>query len=300
MISVCIPIYNYDIRPLVKELRRQGDSCSVPIEIVCIDDGSNSHFVKLNQEVESIATYKVLGENVGRAKVRNLFLQHTQGEWLLFLDNDCRIISKNFIKNYAEQTLIDADVIVGGRLYFTNCTDKNHRLRWLYGRNIESRHTAKERQEKPYRSFMTNNFLIRRDILDQIPFDERLSGYGHEDTLFGYRLKQERIKIKHIDNPVEDGDIEDNTEFLHKTQEAIKNLVKIRQFLNDPEFDESVRLLRAYRKVEHFKIVWAVKLSHHLTKRCLEHKFVNGRGFTLQMFSFYKLGLLCECLTTSA
>ena len=290
MISVCIPIHNYDIRPLVAELRRQGNATGMPMEIVCIDDGSDPHFVEQNREVEKIAIYEVLGENIGRAKVRNLFLQHTQGEWLLFLDNDCKIISEDFIKKYAELTNHESDVVVGGRIYNTYYTDTAHRLRWLYGRNIESRQSAEQRQENPYRSFMTNNFLIRRTILEQIQFDERLSGYGHEDTLFGFRLKQKHVNIKHIDNPVEDGDIEDNEEFLSKTNEAIKSLVKIHLFLNDPEFDETVKLLRTYRAVERMQMVWVVKLWHRISKHCLEKRFKSGRGFTLTLFNLYKLG----------
>ena len=44
MISILIPIYNYDIRPLVTTLVKQGELLDVSYEINCIDDGSEWHF----------------------------------------------------------------------------------------------------------------------------------------------------------------------------------------------------------------------------------------------------------------
>jgi hypothetical protein len=35
-----------------------------------------------------------------------------------------------------------------------------------------------------------------------IPFDERIRNYGYEDVLLGKRLKENKIDILHIDNPL--------------------------------------------------------------------------------------------------
>lgn len=296
-ISICIPIYNYDVRPLISRLRDEASKTQCNVEIVCIDDGSKDEYLAKNAEIERFVKYVKLEQNVGRAKIRNLFLNHTAGDFLLFLDDDCLTIPKGFLKKYSDSLHQNSEVIVGGSIYDDSYKDREHRLRWMYGKRVEGKKNAEERNKEPYLSFMTNNFVIRRDIFERIRFDERISGYGHEDTLFGYRLKQFSIRIKHIDNAVVNGDIDTNEQFLNKTVESIKNLVTIRRFVNEPAFDESVRLLRTYRKVRKMNITWAVRLWHHMTKKCLEKRFKRGRGFTLTLFNIYKLGEFVDCVT---
>ena len=295
-ISVCIPIHNYNVFPLVDALYRQSGYTGVQIEIVCIDDGSEPDFVEINRSVESMAKYVVLEKNVGRARVRNLFLEHTLGDWMLFLDDDCMEIPNGFIENYVNHLGNGAKVIVGGSRYDDSPCDREHRARWLYGRIVESRRSATERNAKPYQSFMTNNFLIRRDTFELIHFDDRITGYGHEDTLFGFRLMQARIPILHIDNAVVNGDIDTNEHFLQKTQESIRNLVAIRQFADSPAFDESVRLLHSYANVERAKMIWAVKLWHRLTQKHFERQLLSGGNYSMTRFGLYKLGVLIDCI----
>ena len=46
------------------------------------------------------------------------------------------------------------------------------------------------------------NLLAPKDIFQKIAFNEKLNGYGHEDTLFGVELKKEGVTMAHIDNPI--------------------------------------------------------------------------------------------------
>jgi glycosyltransferase involved in cell wall biosynthesis len=48
MITVCIPVYNSDVRALVEALYEQSKKLNEPIEITVIDDGSRSEFKKWN------------------------------------------------------------------------------------------------------------------------------------------------------------------------------------------------------------------------------------------------------------
>lgn len=293
MISVCIPVFNFNIVPLVHSLYQQAQSADSHIEIVCIDDCSASEYKSVNAEVGQEATFVYLASNIGRARIRNLFLEHTHGEYLLFLDDDC-IIPPKFLQTYIDNISDKTAVVVGGRRYDNQPADREHYLRWLYGTRIESR-TLPQRIANPYQSFMTNNFMIRRDILETIKFDDRISAYGHEDTLFGFRLKQSNIPILHIDNPVLNGDVESNDVFLNKSTEAVRNLAYIYKFLDqDPGFADTVRLLRAYRKVAKLHMSKVVRYAYRLTRRCLRQRFLRGWGFTTSMFSFYKLGLITE------
>lgn len=293
MLSICIPIYNRDLRDTVCRLNTQASMQTIPVEIICIDDHSEESYHQLNLQIADKANYIRLPENVGRARIRNLFLQYAQYEYLLFLDCDS-IIPDNFLHNYLALLQQNPSVICGGRVYDKQDDDREHHLRYLYGMKCECKN-ADERTYQPYKSFMTNNFVVHRKVLQQVPFDERISRYGHEDTLFGYRLMQQGVPILHIDNPVINGDVEENGEFLRKTIDGVKSLSAIYKWLGgDPQFCELVSLLRFYVKVKQFRMTWIVMFVYRLIGHQLERTFISGRHISMTMFSFYKLALLIE------
>lgn len=281
---------------MVRRLARQIASADADsYEIVCIDDHSSGYYISQNKGIAELATYVGLETNVGRAKIRNLFLQYAKGEYLLFLDCDS-LVPENFVQEYAKTLARKPAVVVGGRVYDDTFNDREHRLRYLYGTKIESRPLL-ERLKNPYRSFMTNNFMVRRDVLDKIRFDESLTKYGHEDTLFGYRLEQNHIPILHIDNPVINGQVEENAEFLHKSVEAVENLVKLYDDMwEDQRFCHSVRLLNTYNRVRRMNLQGVVYWLYKVFKTPLESHFVSGNSISLKQFNFYKLGMFIKLL----
>ncbi|MBT4774597.1 MAG: glycosyltransferase family 2 protein [Crocinitomicaceae bacterium] len=293
MISICIPIYNFNVVPLVKELLRQieGRQC----ELLLIDDASTT-FVIENSELHNITNLIVLDQNIGRAQIRNLFLKHAKYEYLLFLDCDSLVENNDFIENYIN--IIQqgqAKVICGGREYAKNAPDLERRLRWKYGVESESKPTI-QRVRLPYRSFMTNNFIVRKDVLEQTRFDESLTLYGHEDTLFGFELKKKSVPIEHIDNPIRNGYLETNEEYLLKTEESIINLVQIVRSISNPmEFCAEVRLLNYYQSVKKKKNIWSLKVLFFISRKRLLNKLLSGKA-TIKEFNFYKLMLLIKSL----
>jgi len=248
MISVCVPVYNADVRNLALILGKQARQLAVPVELVFIDDASDEDYRKTNREVHKFGRFIELDANIGRARIRNLFLKYTVYNYLLFLDCDAKILSNDFLKNYVSAIPSDyADVVIcGGKIYPEEKPERNRRLRWRYGILKEST-PAKERRRFPNRSFMSNNFLISRQLLIKFPFDENLSGYGHEDTLFGFNLKKNNINIVHTDNPVMNGELETNNEFLSKVNQSIINLKKTLEITQyDQNYIKDNKLLRFY------------------------------------------------------
>ncbi|MBR4229627.1 MAG: glycosyltransferase family 2 protein [Bacteroidales bacterium] len=294
MISICIPIHNFYAYPLARRLSNQAKSSKVDVEIICIDDHSSGYYLSQNKGLTEVGQYIKLAENVGKSKIRNLFLKYATGDYLLFLDDDSLVEDDKFLRKYSNAIGSNPQVVVGGRIYDERGNDQEHRLRYLYGTQIESRN-AEERRKHPYQSFMTNNFLIRRDVLEQIKFDKRISKYGHEDTLFGYRLEQAGIPIVHIDNPVINGQVETNAEFLHKTVTAVENLSFIYNFMwEDQRFCQSVKLLRTYAQVRRLGLHKLVYYVFRMLRSPMESHFVSGTGISLKQFSFYKLGIFIK------
>lgn len=290
MISICIPIYNFDVSELVANLSLQSKSVDIPIEIILIDDASNPAFKALNENFCKQHVYIPLVKNIGRAAIRNLFLSYAKYPYLLFLDCDVIIYSDDFLSNYIKTIQKETNQLVyGGRIYSKSLPERNQMLRWKYGVKKESK-PVNIRNQHPNKSFMTNNFIIEKRLFDTIKFDERLVGYGHEDTLFGFELKKRNIKITHIDNPVMDGDLQENRKYIEATEKAISNLIRILKITNyDKDFINDVELLRIYYKfygVRHLiKFVFIVLKP--ILKLSLSAGYVN-----LYIFDFYKLGNL--------
>ena len=118
MISICIPIYNFNVATLVTELSSQAKLLTVPSEIILIDDFSNESFRKINETACLKETYVKLDQNIGRAAIRNLFLKHTTFPSLIFLDCDSIITNKDFLSSYLNTAIkFPNHLICGGREY---------------------------------------------------------------------------------------------------------------------------------------------------------------------------------------
>ena len=294
MITICIPIYNFDITKLLNQLSKQAENLTVAVEIILIDDASNQEFKKKNEKECKKHNYIELEENVGRSKIRNLFLKYAKFDNLLFLDCDSLIVSENFISNYLEEIKKENyEIIYGGRIYDKTKPKRNKMLRWKYGILREGQ-SAETRNIQPNKSFMTNNFLIKKEIFEEIKFDERLTKYGHEDTLFGFELKKKNINIQHIENLILDDDIENNAEFLHKTELGLINLIHILKYLEyNSDFIEDVRILNFYKRMKNNKLSCLFYYLFLVFKPVL--KLLLTKGYVnLSLFDLYKFGILIQ------
>ena len=285
MISICVPIYNFNVVNLINAILYQGEKSKNPFEIICIDDGSNEETLKLNSEINSrkSVNYITLKKNIGRSKIRNLFLEIANYENLLFIDCDCIIQSENFLEKYFEQ--LNNAVVYGGRKHHENPPkNKNKKLRWLYGIKKEDQN-FNYRVEYPYHSFRSNNFLIKKEILTKLKFNENIKTYGHEDTLLSLELKKNKIAIYQINNPVFHEGIEDNSVFLDKTKSAIKNLVLIEKSAQDTS---SIKLVKTYNLINKLKITWLIFSLSKTILKLLERQLLSSRP-SLTIFNLYKL-----------
>ncbi len=292
MISICIPVHNFNIHKLVDRLSGLGVKSGIPFEIIVIDDFSAAEYREQNARVCKQHKYIKLDRNIGRARIRNLFPGYSKYDKLLFLDCDSEIISDDFLEDYIiEIRNNEYLVICGGRIYPKDQPAPDMRLRWKFGTERES-FPASVRGESPFRYFMTNNFLIDREVLEKIKFDERIIRYGYEDTLFAYFLMKNDIEIKHTDNPVMHFCMETNSGFLGKTEQSIVNLGNILDYIDhDKDFIDNIRILRVYKRLERLYLTALLRFFFWIMRPSL--RFLLERGLTrLWFFDLYKLGLL--------
>ncbi len=248
MISILIPVFSFDITALVDELAQQCADAGLPWEIICLDDGSAPEFKAINRALQNRPgiRYEELPENVGRAAIRNRLADMAAFPYLLFMDCDSAVVRADYIAHYLAH-LDPGTVLYGGRVYApVPPEDARYLLHWKFGREREQIPPEK-RAVQPYHAFMTNNFLIPGDIFQCVRFEERIRGYGHEDTLFGMALQQRGVPVLHLDNPLEHKGLETAAEFLYKNDEAMRNLAWL---WRQADLPVHTRLLDMARRLE--------------------------------------------------
>ncbi|MEZ4993306.1 MAG: glycosyltransferase [Saprospiraceae bacterium] len=263
MISILIPIYNDVILELVKAIHTQCMDEAIDFEIICLDDGSSSD-IRLQNAVLAdlpLVQYLELTENIGRSRIRNRLADLAKFPYLLFMDGDSRVVRSNYIRRYLDILHPDR-VIYGGRVYSNQSPlESTFRLHWRYGLQREAL-TVSARNAHPYRTFMTNNFVVPLAIFRQVRFDETIRRYGYEDTLYALALQQKGINIVHTDNPLLHLGLETRTVFLRKIGEALDNLREILPL--HPEID--TRLLMLVRRLERSHLLPVFKMMSSIGK----------------------------------
>ena len=297
MISILIPVYNYDIRTLVHDLYQQAEKLNVDYEIIVADDKSESKFRKINKIITGLKNVKYieLDQNIGRSKIRNKLADISSFDFLLFMDCDSKIIKSDFLKKYIEFCLTKDVVVYGGRIYDVKPSDDQLYLHWVFGKEREEIPTE-IRSIQPNACFMTNNFLINKALFNKIRFNEFIRRYGHEDTLFGYELKVNNVKIIHIDNPLIHTGLEKCDDFIRKTQAGLNNLkIIVSQNGYLKELINDITVLKYYNILKIFRLRYVFSLIFNGLKPVIL-KNLCSRNPKLYLFDFFKLGFLTSLM----
>ncbi|PIF01706.1 MAG: glycosyl transferase [Paludibacter sp.] len=293
MLSILIPTYNYDIRELVKELHTQGINSYKAFEIIVMEDGSTKCLRK-NGEVKELkfCQYIQLSENIGRSAIRNRLAEKAKYNHLIFIDCDAEVQNRNFIEKYL--SFCDEEcVVIGGTAYDENNHNPKMSLRLKYGREKEGKSALERNKNEGYSHFSTFNFLISKNIFNNIKFDETIKGYGHEDTLFGHCIKELNTKIYHIENPLIHKGLDENTIFIKKTEKATENLYKLYETGKYPFLRKQSKLLTTFEKIKRLKLTSLFKLCYQLFSPLMK-KNLCRKNPSLLLFDIYKLLYLCK------
>ena len=289
MLSILIPTYNYDCTNLVRDLHRQAECAGIDYEIVVADDASP--IKECAERVREINTWPncrliELEMNLGRARIRNRLADEARFEWLLFMDSDAEVISDSFIVDYLKHT--DADVVCGGLCHADALPSPEVSLRYAYEKRADKKRAACYREQRPYEQFITFCFMVRASVFQAIRFDDSITEYGHEDTLFGVELERRKVNIRHIDNPMRQGGIETNAEFVEKTRAALRNLV----LMEDNMRNHSL-LLKLYGVLHLIRLDGCIARWFSHNEDWLKGQLMESTP-QLRLFFLYKLGYYCS------
>lgn len=292
MISILVPVYNWDVTDLITELHKQSLALNIEFEMMAVDDYSTDSIIKKTNLEIQLEHFKLieLTENVGNAEARNILARSAKYNWLLFLDADMIPVHDNFVQLYLEQIKEnDFDIMSGGILY-KNQTSPKFKLKWLHGSQTEEQLEKKD----PYLEIRGNNFLVRKEIFLQNPFGGLPESYGYVDTHFGLKLKQSKARVKIIHNPCYHLGLENNETFVKKYRKSVRNAFWL--YHNHPEMADNLRLVQSYKKVKKTGLVKPIGTLFNLFES-LMLKNLHSNKPSLFVFQLYKLGYICTLKT---
>jgi glycosyltransferase involved in cell wall biosynthesis len=224
-LSILIPLYNWDVGPLLTCLSSQCLHLSEGqrVEIIVMDDGSTEKFT--NGAVADqlpLVRYEESGVNKGRAEIRNALLRQAKGEYVLFLDADMLPDRDDFLQTYLEHGRKGSEIVCGGISYRQNEKENPEYSFYLYKSRKTEALSPSVRGVIPWRYLFTSNIMVRRDIMESVRFDPLFTGYGFEDIEWGIRLGNS-FTITHIDNTCSHMGVMSKQQVFCKMRDSVQN-----------------------------------------------------------------------------
>lgn len=290
MLSILIPTYHYNVYPLVSLLSGQCASEGFAYEIIVLDDASGGSLSE-NQQINSFpfASFRVLDQNIGRSRIRNLLADTAKYDWLLFLDADTMPVSPDFISNYAKAMQGEKIAVNGGIVYQQEKPGKAYRFRWTYGSRREAQ-PLERRLQSPYPSFLSLNFLIPKSLFNKVRFDETLPNLRHEDTVFSYQLMKAGVPVAHLHNPVTHLGLDTFETAIRKENDsliALKYLLEHQRLAPD-----YIKMGRLYSFIRKNRLCAPVAFAFRLIRKPLLAN-LSGENPNMRLFDLYRIGYIC-------
>ena len=219
MVSIVLATYNWPgaLKLSLESLRAQTD---LNFEIIIADDGSTQSTKDVIDEIKKAYPVDITHlwqEDRGFRKttILNQAIQASQGEYLIFLDGDC-IAQPDFVARHRDLAA-EGHLITGSRVLLNPTLTKTllSNSNWSFPRfnaNLLSYRLHGQINKfwplkiklgdgawRLYKKFVwrrikgCNMSCWRKDALEIGGFDEAMTGWGHEDADFIFRLQQKGI-----------------------------------------------------------------------------------------------------------
>jgi glycosyltransferase involved in cell wall biosynthesis len=245
-LSVLIPFLRDDPAGLLRSLDAQARTLAGRVEVVTLDDGGGDEALaaRVGETVLAMsapARLISLSANEGRARGRNRLAAAARGGWMLFLDADMAPDAPDFLACYL--ALIDAEDVAVAFGGFT-LDPADDRPEFAFHRAVTLRaecRPAAERQAQPAKTLCASNLLVRRDLFEAEPFDERFVGWGWEEVEWAIRVAR-RWPVRHLDNTAAHLGLDTAPALLAKYEQSRGNFGRM-----VADHPESVRGFPSYR-----------------------------------------------------
>jgi glycosyltransferase involved in cell wall biosynthesis len=195
-VSVIIPVYRAGEHfvTLLSELAAQ--EADFGYEVLVADDASTDDTVeRIAQHLESLSKpfFRLirLPSNTGPAGARNSAISHAQGEVLLLIDADCRVLSRDYLARVFEAHQLHPDAIIGGGVLGMGRGWVAFADRFCHwSTNIPGKTPAIIQQGH----LVTANMAIPREVFEAVgPFPDLRTG---EDSAFCFIARSSGVELR--------------------------------------------------------------------------------------------------------
>ncbi len=182
-------------------------------EILVIYDGQANK--KIDQNKGLIKLFKT-GNKKGVSSARNLGLHKTTGDIITFIGDDT-IPTKNWLQKIFKfhSTHPDPNTTLLGKISWIPELAKDPFHQWLEN-NAQFSFNAIKKHGPTWHHFYTSNISLKRELIGNERFSEKFTGWGFEDTEFGYRLTKKGMQMVY----------DENCEVLHDHKQTLESVIK--------------------------------------------------------------------------
>jgi hypothetical protein len=290
MISILIPVYNYNSSNLVCEIHKQATNANIEFEIICFDDCSEKYIYENKISTDSLPNTRIINseKNLGRIQARQILSDESVYEWLLFLDADILPKSDKFIEHYVNTTNSDYDVVYGGFAYKKEPPNNDSILRWKYGKTFEEI-DAEKRNINPYQVIISANSFIKKSVFKKVNSKIERKSYGL-DNYFAALLKQNNISVLHINNEVYHFGLENSVVYLKKVEESIITLLWL--YNERKMVEHKNKLLSIFVNVKRFKLNYLMSFIYHIFNLKIKRNLLS-KNPNMVLLQLYKILYIC-------
>lgn len=185
-ISVIIPSYNAE-KTVIQALKGLENETRKDFEVVVVDDGSTDssfELVKSYKNKSELSIRLIKQQNAGPAKARNIGVEHSEGDIIIFLDSDC--VPPD---NWVEEMVRPLDNNIAG----CNCGYKVKNKESLIARYIDYE-IAKRHEKLIGKSIDTigtySASFIKSVFNEAGGFDTKYKAASGEDFDFAFNVKK--------------------------------------------------------------------------------------------------------------
>lgn len=182
-ISIIIAAYNAEktIVNCISSLKKQ---IYPQFEIIVVNDGSTDNTKKILEEINGIEI--ISQKNKGPGAARNLGVKKARGDILVFIDSDCEVRNKFWLKNIASVFNNDNNVAAVASCY-NGSVGKKFIEEYAF---LELEYRLKSMPHE-VSTAPSNNISCRKDIFIEIGgFPEQKKFIFAEDILFSYNMSR--------------------------------------------------------------------------------------------------------------
>lgn len=195
-IDIIIPVYNGSstISATVQNLLELPITDQWKVMILVVDDCSTDSTISVLSKIKSPRVRILrLAENKGRASACHYGATNSEANYLLFLDNDCSPINKDYLSATIAQLEQGPNVIFGP----IGGTGSGFWQRYLT--DIENRRLEHAEKGQWLNAMTSANFLIKHDLYDDVGgFNQEYKYYGFEDRDLIIRILSKNPEISFL------------------------------------------------------------------------------------------------------